>query len=132
MAVTIGYAPPVDQPSIYINRSKGEFKAQFNVFYLKDGDYIVAYAPNFEMSGYGLTDEDASRMLKESLSGYSQMLLTLKEDELLAELAKTGWRQKSFAKKRYENAAHIDKDGVLRNLDLPADTPIREHSLSLA
>ena len=71
-------------------------------------------------------------MLEEVLDDYFHVLFKLKLLEISAELFKYGWRKDPVYSKRFENIVHVGKAGVLRNLDYPVDTPIRESLYQVA
>ncbi len=117
--------------TLVINKSKGKIKATFRVFHILDGNFKVAYIPALNLSGYGKSDENAYDMLKEVLSDYFGSLVSLRKDQLLSELGKYGWTAGFFAK-QFTNNTYVDKDGVLKNFELPKDTPIVEKILEVA
>ena len=123
----------VDKPdSLRINKNKKEILANLSAFIIEDGESIISVIPSLSISGYGLTVEDAHEMAFEGVHDYLESLSKLSSKELEAELLKYDWHKKSPLKnKEYSNSAYIDKEGVLQNLDLPKDTPIRKEKFQL-
>ena len=111
---------------------KHSVKALLNVFTIVDGEYSVAIAPALNLSGYGKTDEGATEMLKEVIIDYFESLMNLQPYQALKELEKYGWEKQWFSKKKFENRAFIDEYGVLKNLELPENTPVKKSTLQVA
>jgi hypothetical protein len=47
------------------------------------------------------------------------------------ELRKLGWVPNKIFKKKLSNQAYVDKDGILKNFNLSAETEIKEHFVSI-
>ncbi len=114
-----------------INKNKGTINADLRVFYIEDGKFMVAYIPGLELSGYGETKDQARSMLEEVIIDYFDTLINLKRDEITRELSQYGW-EKGIYQKRFVNKVHVDKQGILNNLELPENTPITESMLEVA
>jgi len=117
--------------SIFINKSKGHIHGVLKVFQIQDGEFIVVYCPSLNITGYGKTVDEAESMFKDSINDYFESLMVLKKEAIDSELSLLGWDHGYFAK-RYENKAFIDKQGVLKNFELPKDTPIKEKLIEVA
>ena len=102
-----------------------------NVADFVDHGHVVVYAPSLKISAYGVTKDEAVKMLfEEVLVDYFQNLFQLKESELTKELAKYNWERSRILKKRYSNSSHVDAEGILKNFNLPKETPINQHRMS--
>ena len=125
-------AKDINEPqTLIINKSKGTIRGVLRVFYITDRKFQVAFMPALNVSGYGKTQDEARSMLREIIEDYFTGLLELKRVKLMAELSKFGWQSGSF-KKRFENTAHVDKEGILRNLAMPKNTPVVESMVEVA
>ncbi len=118
--------------ALFINKSKKRIKGTLRVFYIQDGAFKVVYMPSLNLSGYGKNDKEASKMLKKILDDYFESLVSLNRDHLISELSKYGWTTKELFAKRFVNDTYVDKDGVLKNFELPHDTPIEESMIKVA
>jgi len=114
-----------------INQRKKRVKGEFKIFKIVEGEFIIMYIPAYNMTAYGKNDQEAFEMLEESLDDYFDALIYLKKDDIIKELSKYGWKQSLFSK-QFHNKAYIDKNGVLKNLDLPEDTQIEESKVEFA
>ncbi len=82
----------------------------------KDTKQIVLYAPSFEVSGYGETEDKAFEMLKNSLDNTFSYLSNLSLDDLRTELNKLGWRKNRLRNKDFSRLT-VDEDGNLNGLN---------------
>ena len=96
------------------------------IFHMIDHGHQIAYMPALDMSGYGDTQGEALEMLAESVHDYFKEVIKLRPEDQMIELAKYGWSQDKHRKKHFLSDAAVDKAGVLKNFELPADTPINE------
>jgi len=116
-------AKPVSGSFLKVNRSKGQIQSTFQVYKIEDHGSIIAYCPQFNLSGYGTNYKEAMNMLRAGLDDYFRELLGLKQEMINGELRKYGWEKTPFSSRKF-NGPSVGKDGVLRNFDLPEDTPI--------
>jgi len=117
---------------LHINRSKRHIDANLRVFHLKDGDFFIEYVPALNASSYGKTQEEAIKMIGEVTDDYFESLVDADEPQMNQELKIHGWTQRMYRKKNWENTTYVDKNGVLKNFNLPEDTHIEEEILELA
>ena len=131
ISITVTDGAPGNE-TIKINHKKF-VKGTIKVFFLSDGEFRIAYTPALNFTGYGKDDDEAGDMLKEIIKDYLETLVNMSPYKAQKELEKYGWEKVSiFSKKKFENRSFVNKNGVLRNLDLPEDTPITESKLELA
>ena len=114
---------------IRIHKSKGHANGRLRVVSFKDGDWYVSYSPGLDMSGYGKTEKTAlENFFQVVLADYVKQLLQLSDTQIDAELGKYNFKRNRLQRKRFKsNAPFVDKQGILRNLNLPAETKITEH-----
>ena len=82
-----------------------------------DHGYTIMQAPSLGLSSYGDNLEEAESMMKDVLNDFLYSLLSLKPKKRTMFLAKLGWKRSLSQKKNYSKA-HIDKKGILRNLNI--------------
>jgi len=129
--VRIKDTDPKKKQSLNVNKKKDSVKGDFIIFELRDGDYHVSYIPSLNMTGYGKTSEKSFNMLKDCLIDYFNKILDSKQVVIDAELRKHGWIKGVF-RKQFHNTTYIDKDGILKNFDMPKNTPIKETLIQVA
>ena len=117
--------------SLTINKSKGSVNGVLERFIVQDGDYIVAILPALNISGYGKDMKEANEMLLEGVNDFFESLINLKQEAIEVELGKYGWKQGLF-KKRFENKAFVDENGILKDFELPKDTPVSKSLIEVA
>jgi len=88
----------------------------------------VIFIPSYDVTAYGDTLDEAKYMLSEIVfEDYFKELLELNESQIFEELRKSGWeRNELFHKKFNRTASYVNPLGVLKDFDLPSDTPIKE------
>ena|ERR1051325_8155385 len=116
---------------LVIRKHKNSIEINVKYFLITDGKFKVVFVPALNLSGYGKTAEEAHSMLEEAMDDYFGRIIKFKQDVLIHELSKFGWKLVS-ASKRFENRAYINKEGILRDFKLPEGTPIEERMVSLA
>jgi hypothetical protein len=118
-----------------INFKQRKAKGHVKLAVFQDGEWFVAYSPTFKLSGYGISESEAVKMFfSDVLSDFLQSLYDLPEGKGVVELKKLGFVKKPYFKTQYLSKAHIDKEGILRDFDLPVETTvhIRDEQLELA
>jgi hypothetical protein len=122
-----------DSPNqlLQINFHHKSVKGEFKLFKIVEEQFKILFIPSLNLSGYGSNDEEALEMLKDSLDTYFNNLFKLKNDRVLNELGLLGWKQDRIHHKRFNNVAYVDKEGILRNFNLPAETEIEESSIAI-
>jgi hypothetical protein len=102
-------------------------KGYFWTVGFKDHQFHVAYIPSLDLSGYGETEKDALDMLyNQVMDDFFVTLFQLNESQISAELEKYGWKRSKLLRKKFMNTPYVDKEGILKNFNLPAETPIKE------
>ena len=116
---------------LIIDFKKRSVKMVVDVVDFKDNGHYVVYAPSFKLSAYGESKDEAIKMLFEDvIVDYFSTLLQLKEFEVTSELSKYNWVKGKVLKKVFRNTAYVDKEGILKNFNLPIETPIGQNSIS--
>lgn len=120
------------EQTLKVDAAKGKIHCQVRMFYIQDGEHMVAYIPALELTGYGKNKEDAKKMVDIIINDLFENLMKLSPAVMRNELLKLGWNVSRIFKKKFNNKTFIDKEGVLRNFELPKDTKIEEASLQMA
>jgi len=118
--------------NVYFGRP-GRVEAGFNVFSFTDNSHIIVYVPSLNLSAYGNTEEEAMDMLiNVVIDDFFESLVRSSEGEVFQRLGKLGWSLQDHGHEReFTNSAYVDKDGILRNFNLPADTPINQQAVTV-
>jgi len=111
-----------------LNIKKKTVETGTKAFVIDDHGKVVIFIPSYGVTAYGDTLDEAKYMLSEIVfEDYFKELLKLNESQIFEELRKSGWeRNEIFHKKYNRTASYVDPLGVLKDFDLPADTPIKE------
>lgn len=111
-----------------LNIKKKTVETGAKAFVIEDHDKVVIFIPSYGVTAYGDTLDEAKYMLFEIVfEDYFKGLLDLPESQIFEELKKNGWeRNQIFHKKFNRTPSYVDPLGVLKDFDLPANTPIKE------
>lgn len=96
----------------------------------QDGHKVI-FIPSIGLSAYGKTTEEANEMMQVSLHEAILAFNKCTPSEMFAELKSYGWERNVFYTSDLSKAAHIDKEGILRDFDLDIDTPIQERLVTV-
>lgn len=114
------------EEKIKIHHSAGTVEMGLWVFYFKDGDHHIAFVPSLNLTAYGDSESEAEDMLaNDVLKDYMNNLLASSEAKVTQELGRYGWKRNTFFKKKFYNTPYIDEQGVLKNFNLPEETPVK-------
>lgn len=109
-----------------------EAEGLLKVFDFMDHGYHIMYVPSLKLSAYGKTKEEARQMLSDVvLFDFFEQLINMAEGEAFQHLSRLGWTIRGFQERVFENAAYVDKNGVLQNFNLPEDTPIEQELITV-
>lgn len=100
----------------YIHIKFGQsITARLQVVRFKDKDtgHYMVYSPAVEISGYGETKEDATKMFNFSLEEYFVFLTDLPQKKAEQELIINGWKKHKIKSKDYSKA-YVDVTGKLK------------------
>lgn len=96
----------------------------------EDHGHYVIFMPSVNISAYGADRKEALEMLKVALDDFSETLTELPANQITEELKKFGFIRNKVLQKQYENGnVYIDREGILKNFNLPEDTKIKEELL---
>ena len=128
--VSEGYSP---NEKIKIDYVGHKAAMRINVAEFEDHGHIVTYIPSLDLSAYGETKEASLKMLfEEVIDDFFENIFKLPEAEVTKELAKYGWVRGRILRKNFSNNVFVDEKGILRNFNLPAETPIRINTMATA
>ena len=121
--------PDALQISFGIKKVKGHFL----VYYFMDHHHHIAYMPSLQLTGYGDSRKEAVDMLFDTvLDDFCENLLELSSDKAGELLVTLGWKRHKIFHKKFSTTVYIDKEGVLRNFNLPLETRIESQVLTAA
>ncbi|MCY7359126.1 MAG: hypothetical protein LH609_17030 [Rudanella sp.] len=122
---------PIRADSLEINFDHKQVHFSVAGFMFADHGYTVIYLPGLNLSAYGNDAEEAKAMLTDIvLDDFCENLVDLPPITAYEHLSRLGWTATDSDSKHFSNSAYVDKDGVLRNFDLPQNTPIQEQVVS--
>ena len=116
---------------IKINPKAGYIEGNLKFLEFKDSNQVIIYFPSLELSAYGSDQKEARKMGELVIKDYGNSLIQLPEAKASQELAKYGWRRSKLLKKVFNNKVFIDIKGILKNFDLPEETPVEENFLAV-
>jgi hypothetical protein len=123
--------PPVEK--LKIDFHSKHIQGTLCVFDFIDNGHHIAYMPSLSLTGYGDNVQEAHDLLINSVvKDFFEGLFSLTEEQINTELKNLGWKKSLFFKKDFSKSAHIDKEGVLRDFNLPAETEINSELLAVA
>ncbi|ARK09022.1 hypothetical protein A6C57_01105 [Fibrella sp. ES10-3-2-2] len=101
-----------------------------NSYRFEDNGFIVTYIPSLGLSAYGETVEEANQMLvHDVINDFFNTIIDLPAVAVFEELSKLGWTCNKATE--FKNQAYVDEAGILQNFDLPQDTPIERHLVTV-
>lgn len=112
---------------ITLDYKKKHAKGCFWTLFFQDHEFQIAYIPSLNLSAYGRTEQEALNMLyNQVVDDFFTSLFTLTESGISDELKRYGWKKSLLRRKRFMDPPFVDKEGVLKNFNLPAETPVKE------
>lgn len=112
--------------SLNINIKKQTLKGNFSAIAFKEGETQIVYIPSLQLSSYGDTLDEAREMMEKVLHDFSKNLVTLPEAKVNSILTNLGWKKDSIFKKRMTNLSETTFDDIIKEFNLPKDTPVQE------
>ncbi len=120
-----------EQQEIKINIKRQTVTGKLTLFSFVDNGYHIAYVPALNLTGYGDSIDEANALIDVVMEDYWKSLFSLSEKKVLEELKKLGWKRNPLYNKDFYTEAHVDKEGILRNFNLPAETEIKEQMVGV-
>lgn len=117
--------------SLTIDFKKKSVKGTLSIKVFKDNNFWIAYVPSLDISGYAENPEDAQKFLFDIyLMEYFENILA-NPSEAVQEMESLGWKRNRIFKKQFVSESYIDKDGFLKEFNLPSDTEVIEKELTV-
>ena len=116
--------------NLHINFNKKQITGTLTVHTFDDHGHVVSYCPTLNLSAYGENKNEAMHRLIHDVIDDFFSDLTKNQEAGLAELAKLGWKQEVFFKKRFVSESFVDREGILRNFNLPETTLVETSTVS--
>lgn len=121
------------QDSLQISFSSKKVKGSFRIYYFMDHGHYIAYMPSLQLTGYGDNRKEAVDMLLDVvLDDFCENMLELPIEKANNLLSSLGWKRNKLFHKRFSTASYVDKEGVLKNFNLPLETKIESEILTAA
>jgi hypothetical protein len=110
---------------LHINFDKKEITGNITVMNFVDHNHHICYIPTLKISSYGDTKKEAlDRLIHEVIDDYFDNLFSLNKEQLDSELRRNGWLKNKLFSKRFLSKSFVDKDGILKDFNLPKETKI--------
>lgn len=113
---------------ISINFKKKSASLNVGGLFFNDHGHFILYLPALELTSYGDNKKEALELMNTIVKDYLKELINRPEAEVVQELTKYGWKRNQYFKKKFESNTYIDKEGILKNFNLPADTTLIEET----
>ncbi len=124
MSISISSGDP-DELILRLDRRRGRVKGTLRILKIRDNDFHILYIPELNISGYGDTENEALEMVNLVLQDFADGLFAMPSKEMDKELLKYGFSPVRLARKNFKfNGSYIDNQGVLKEFELPENTPI--------
>lgn len=125
-------ASPVSKDNLHISFSKKAITGTLTIHTFMDGSHFVSYCPALQLSSYGDNKKEAmDRLLYEVIDDFFSHVMK-DQSKGIAEFSRLGWKKEPFFKKRFVSEIFVDREGVLRNFNLPETTLIETSTVSTA
>lgn len=82
----------------------------------KEDGYYVIVMPSFQISGYGITEEEAKQSFEHNFRLFCHDLVSLSRHDIENELAKLGFKKEILKNKNFSKV-YIDGNGILQNFE---------------
>lgn len=110
-----------------INYKQKRGKGIFRLVEFEDHNSHIVYIPSLNLSAYGDTSAEAKKMMGDIvLEDFFETLFSENESTVYDHLKKLGWKKSGIYPKELSHDVHVDKDGILKNFNLPTETKITE------
>ncbi len=130
---TVDKVRPKGNDSIHINFDKQRVTGRLTTHYFIDNGHHICYIPSLGVTSYGESEQEAlERMMHDIVDDLFTNLVELSPDKADIELQRMGWQKNKWFGKRFLAKSFIDKDGVLKNFNLPAGTEVKTQVLTAA
>lgn len=107
-------------------KRKRNAHAFLRVVTFADGDFMIAYIPSLNLSGYGDTETEAADMLEHVAKDYFAELIKLTEAQVMVELRQYGWQRLPFLAKQLRNTQFLSNERIAEDFNLPSGTKFNE------
>lgn len=115
------------EETLKLNIKQKRGKGIFRMIEFEDHGHTVVYIPSLNLSAYGNNLEEAHEMMANAvLEDFFEALLEQPEHIVFEVLGKLGWQKSPIFSKELSNNVHIDRNGLLKNFNLPQETKITE------
>lgn len=107
-------------------------QGQLNSIEFKDHGSCIVFIPSLNLSSYGDTPEEAHLMMKDIvLKDFCDTIMNQSFEKIISDLKDLGWSQSPFFKKELSKTAYINKQGLLRDLNVSENTEVTERLVTV-
>ncbi|MDQ7949203.1 MAG: hypothetical protein REI78_02045 [Pedobacter sp.] len=107
-------------------------QGQLNSIEFKDHGSHIVFIPSLNLSAYGDSQEEAHAMMKDIvLKDFCDTLMHQSFEKIISDLKELGWSQSPFFKKELSKTAYVDKQGLLKDLNVSEHTEIIERLVTV-
>ena len=118
--------------NLKINFKRRAVGGLLKVVTFKESEYHIAYIKSLNLSGYGNTEDEAVEMLMDAVvPEFFKEMFTVSDREAWHELEKLGWKKSKYFKSQFHSDSYVDKDGLLKEFNLPQDTQIKDQLIKV-
>jgi len=115
--------------SLNIDFKKKSAKGRLSIKLFKNDSFWIGYIPSLNISSYAKTYEEAHEfLLSVYLKEYLQNAFN-SPSQAIEELKSLGWERNSIFKKKFTVESYVDKDGFLKEFDLPIGTEVTDSEI---
>tara|TARA_R110000868_G_scaffold355726_1_gene617287 strand:+ start:3740 stop:4105 length:366 start_codon:yes stop_codon:yes gene_type:complete len=97
----------------------------------KEGEYFIIYIPSLNVSGYGVTEQEANELVKITLENFSEELFKMNENKIFEQLKSLGWQKNRIFNKRMSNLSETTFEDIIKEFNLPKETKLQEMPIAV-
>ncbi len=117
--------------TLKIDLRQGKMSGNLRDFIFQSDGKWIFYVPSLDMSSYADTPDEAEKFF---FTVYlPEFFHSFKDDPKggFQELEALGWDRNKILNKQFVSKSFIDRDGFLKDFDLPKDTFVEEKTLAI-
>jgi len=117
--------------SLKIDFQKNKITGKLQAKVFQNEGYWIFYVPSLDLSSYAETIEDAEKFFFEVyLNDFFENVFK-NPKQGLEELESLGWKRDKVFKKQFVSDSYVNKDGFLKEFDLPEGTEVVDIELAV-
>lgn len=121
-----------DWIKISYNQKVREIEGTLNSLEFIDNNSYIIFIPTLNLSSYGNNQEEAIYMMREIvIKDFCETIMAQPVEKVISDLKELGWNQSPFFKKELSRTSYISKKGILKELNLDANTEVKESIITV-